>query len=180
MRTAVGVIPLVVVMALAGCVGANPIPTLPPSPTMTPVFASEDEALAAAEDAYRAYSEMSDLISSEGGVDPERIEPFVSQGQLSQEMDAFAILRESGLRITGETTLEVAEVQEVDLSGTEAQVAFYVCLDISESRVIDSAGQDATPIGRAARYLLEVVMTTVDGKPPFVLESNQPWPDSGC
>ncbi len=84
MRSVVGALVLVGMLALTGCVDGDRLPTLPPTPTSTPIFASEEEALAAAEEAYAAYLEMSNLISSEGGVEPERIAPFVTADQLAE------------------------------------------------------------------------------------------------
>ena len=57
-----------VVSLFSGCIPTEPLADTPaPQPTSTPVFASEEEALAAAVEAYAGYLEMSDLIASEGG-----------------------------------------------------------------------------------------------------------------
>ena len=46
---------LAVVLLLTGCSLASPEVAPTPTPSATPVFASEEEALAAAEEAYAAY-----------------------------------------------------------------------------------------------------------------------------
>ena len=86
----VGAVTIAGMLLLAGCGGGDPIPTLPPTPSATPIFASEEEALAAAEDAYAAYRGMSDQISAEGGANPERIAPFVTESRLADELRGFA------------------------------------------------------------------------------------------
>ncbi|MDQ1582169.1 MAG: hypothetical protein QOF36_223, partial [Microbacteriaceae bacterium] len=56
-----------IVITLAGCAtSASPMPT--PSAVHSPLFASDEEALKAATDAYAAYLAMSDTIAQEGGV----------------------------------------------------------------------------------------------------------------
>jgi hypothetical protein len=43
---------LLITLVLAGCTQPDPMPTPPPTPSASPVFASDEEALAAAEEAY--------------------------------------------------------------------------------------------------------------------------------
>ena len=177
LRMAVGV---GVLLAVSGCVGSEPLPTLPATPTATPIFASEEEALAAAADAYAEYGATSDLIASEGGEDPERIEPFVTPERLPVEMKGFEALRDSGLRIVGSTTFEVLDLQRVDSYGEDLEVVFYACLDLSASRAVDADGVDVTPANREDRLMLEVLMRTVGGELPLLLESDEQWPESSC
>src|SRR3954462_13593979 len=55
MRTAPLLATAALLLALAGCVPTDSHPTSWPHPSATPVFASDAEALAAAEKAYAAY-----------------------------------------------------------------------------------------------------------------------------
>jgi hypothetical protein len=180
MRTLVGAVTVAGVLLLAGCGGGDPIPTLPPTPTATPLFASEEEALAAAEEAYAAYLEMSNVIGSDGGRDPQRIEELVTADRLETELRGFETLRQSGLRLVGSSTFEVMQVQRVDQVGEDTEVVFYACWDGSGSRVVNEAGDDVTPVDRTDRLVLEVTMTTRGGRPPLILASDDAWPDSSC
>ncbi len=180
MRTLVGAVTFAGMLLLSGCGGGSPIPTLPPTPSATPIFASEEEALAAAEEAYAAYRQMSDVISGEGGEDAERIASFVTEPRLADELRGFATLRESGLRITGEASFEVLSIQRYEEFGGDAEVVFYACSDLSESRVLDGTGADVTPEDRVDRLVLEVVLRTVDGASPLLLESDNAWPGESC
>ncbi|HEU4807654.1 MAG TPA: hypothetical protein VFT01_05275, partial [Homoserinimonas sp.] len=80
---------IAVAMLLSGCVPQDPEVVPPPEPSTEPVFASDEEALAAATDVYKAYLAMSDLIAQEGGREPERLEPYVSVDLLKEEEQAF-------------------------------------------------------------------------------------------
>jgi len=180
MRTLVGAVVLVGMLALSGCVDGDRIPTLPPAPTATPLFASEEEALAAAEEAYAAYLGASLLIGSDGGAEAGRIAPFVTEERLEVELEAFARLRESGLRVVGEASFQTKEIQTFDQSDEFAEITFYVCWDGSASRVIDATGADVTPVDRAERLVLEVVMVTAADSADFLLSSDEQWPGSDC
>lgn len=176
----VGAMMVAGMLLFSGCGGGAPIPTLPPTPSATPIFASEEEALAAAEEAYAAYLEMSNLIGSEGGVDPERMAPLVTAERLDIELRGFETLRQSGLRLVGHTTFETVDVQRVEQVGEDVEVVFYACWDASLSRVMNEVGEDVTPPDRLDRMVLEVVMVTESGEPPLILASDDAWPDSSC
>ena len=69
----------VTLLAVSGCTGA---PGATPAPTSSaaanPIFATDEEALAAAEAAYEKYSEASALVAGDGGVNPDRVDAAVS------------------------------------------------------------------------------------------------------
>lgn len=148
----------VLVLGMTGCVGGDPLPTLPPTPSTTPVFASEEEALAAAEEAYAAYLEMSNLISSEGGAEPERIATVAAGDLLDASFDGFATLRTNGWRTEGLSRLVASELQYADLAAEpeDEAVAAYVCVDVSGVDVLDSSGVSVVDPSRPDLQAFEV------------------------
>ena len=177
MRSVVGGLVLVGMLALTGCVDGDRLPTLPPTPTSTPIFASEEEALAAAEAAYAAYNEVSALVTSEGGIAPERLAPFVTEAQLQDELETATLYREQGIHTEGRASLIRTELQQFSESGDVVDVVIYACLDIEAVRVIDASGTDVTPVDRAALVALEIAF---EGREPgpLLLASSDLWSDS--
>jgi len=180
MRSVVGAVSLAVILLLAACGGGNAVPTLAPTPTTTPLFASEEEALAAAEEAYAAYLAMSGLISSEGGVEPERIAPFVTEERLVDELRGFETYRALGIRTEGNDTFRVLEIQRFDVAPGGVEIAIYVCWDASEVRVFDQDGTDVTPEDRDVNDLREIVLVAFNEQRRLVLESDTPWSSESC
>src|SRR5690606_919779 len=81
---------LLITLVLAGCTQPDPMPTPPPTPSAAPVFASDEEALAAAEEAYGKYLETVDAILADGGSNAERLKPLVTSALFEHEREGFA------------------------------------------------------------------------------------------
>lgn len=146
-------------VALTGCTpAATPGPT--PTPTPTAIFSSEDEALAAATDAYQQYLAVSDQVSADGGIDSERLKPFLTNSYWPTEKASIEQLRTRGLHTDGNSTFDGAHLIEInDEIGT---LTVRLCADVSRVRIVDSAGTDVTPVDRTNRLPLEVGFA-VDG-----------------
>jgi hypothetical protein len=161
---------------LTGCLAqSSPAPT--PLPNSTPVFESEEAALAAAEDAYREYLAVSDAITADGGANPERIKPLVTTEQFQVELDGFDLYTSKSWRTSGESSFEILELQRYSEEGNGvARVSFYACSDSSHVRIIDASGADVTPMNVPDRQTLEVAFQSAGrGARKLVLESAGIW-----
>lgn len=160
----------VILVAMTGCV--DPKPPITPSPTATaaPVFASEEEALAAAEEAYAAYLAVSDAVSGDGGKHPERLEGYMTAEELDRAVERFSDLAASGRHTQGSTVFRSSTLQHWD----DMEVAMYLCLDVSGVRVLDAQGTDVTPIDRPDHIPLEVTFR-VEAPTALLLESSDVW-----
>jgi hypothetical protein len=153
-------------LAASGC-AATPVPVAsPPAPFPTPssttsaapVFASNDEALAAAIEAYAAYQEMATLVFSEGGENANRLKS-VSSGSYEELLLAeFTETRKAGQRSTGKTTFDNVRLQQVNKSATDGKdvVIIYLCSDVSRVDVLDASGVSRVDDGRLERIAFEV------------------------
>ena len=142
-------------LALTGCT-PEPVPQAPQAsettaPTDAPVFASDEEALAAATEAYAAYLAMSDQILAEGGENPDRIRAFSTETLAEIEMEGYAQVRSNKLRSVGESRFSDLILQNLSLTEKAGRgiVTTYLCSDISEVDVVnvngDSVVKDARP-----------------------------------
>lgn len=122
----------------------------PPSAAATdePIFASDEEALAAAVEAYEAYVAASARVARSGGEGSESITPLIGPEFDAVVQDEFAALRESKLRLIGESVHYNERLESFDLEGENATVKMLVCRDISGTRLVRTDGEDVTPEGR--------------------------------
>jgi hypothetical protein len=183
MRSGLSLATLAVAVLLSGCVPQGPEVTPPPVPSTEPVFASDEEALAAATDAYKAYLAMSDLIAQEGGKDPERIAPFVTAEWLEKEMEGNSELLKSGRKLVGNFEVVQTRLQQLyEAESAQLTVTIYACLSPNEARVIDSSGVDVTPdMVRTRRWTEATFIVDTHADPKLLLSGDEPWlTDSSC
>lgn len=135
-------------IALTGCAS-------PPDATPTPGFASEAEAFAAAEKTYRAYVDaLNERRRNAAAPDPQI---FLVGQALELDIDTQRNLSARELTIVGPTT--VLSVSSLGMAADSSGSSVEVCLDSSDTRVLDASGNDVTPGDRATRARL--VVTTV-------------------
>jgi hypothetical protein len=127
-----------------------------PEPTPTPsgpVFASEEEAFAAAEETYRAYVDALNQRRADDASSPDP-QSFLTGQALEVDIDTQRQLEQSGLSLTGATSVTVLNLVSADPE--PGSVRLDVCLDSSATRVLNDAGQDVTPDDRQSISLLAV------------------------
>lgn len=147
MRALALLLPLVV---LAGCVGP-PVVTPVPTPTATPVFASDEEALAAAEDSYRAYLAAVDLsLATKDGSGLSRV---ATGNALAEALESVQGFIEKGETLVGQSSFRSMTLISQTLDG---RVDTYACLDISKTDVIDGMGKTIVPPDRANVYPMQL------------------------
>lgn len=160
MRLLTPLVAVALVVLLAAC-RPDPVPApLPPEPTATPVFASDAEALAAAEEAYAAYLEISGQISDAAGANPERIAEFVTESYRSRATESFAVYSQGAIRTSGTTTADSFDLVFFD----DSELQIEACVDVSESRVLDEMGVDRTPDDRVERVGLRILFRIEAGR----------------
>jgi hypothetical protein len=139
--------------------------------TSAPVFATDEEALAAATEAYARYLAVSGTITSETGQSSERIADFVSNDFLTESMDDFAWFSNSQVRSVGAVTFKQATLQSYTQTGGSVTVVLYLCQDVSGVRLFDVSGLDVTPADRADVLPLEVELESGRAAPTVLVVS---------
>jgi hypothetical protein len=184
-RRAEAALAIAAALALTACV-ATPGDTKPtPTPSATPLFSSDEEALAAAEEAYAAYQETEDEILASGGASGDRIENFAVREALDAARTGFAEYQTKGYRSIGMITFDSMTLQQYDKESrtTTDVVTAYICLDFSNQDVIDANGQSIVVSNRSVRQTFQVSFD-VDAVPPnpkprLLLASRDPWDGDG-
>jgi hypothetical protein len=131
----------------AGLTACADTTRIPPAPNDTgaaePLFASDEEALAAAVEAYEEFLAVSAAILQDGGEDPERLRPVVSDEVYESELIGFRDISEQGLRAVGGTTLIGARLQQriAEQDPLRELVVSYICVSREGSDVVDDEGQ---------------------------------------
>lgn len=167
--------------AAAGCATApEPVQTST-VPTAAPVFASDEEALAAATEAYANYVAVADQIVREGGADPSRISEFVSDDLAKSEISSFDSLADRSLRGVGESSYSNFSLQKVsDESSGEDVVMAYVCSDLSGTDVLNETGESVVSPDRQVRKPYQVTFdVSQNDSQKLVVSSVTVWDGSG-
>ncbi|MET4158468.1 hypothetical protein [Agromyces sp. PvR057] len=145
-------------MALSGC-SADVEPTAAPTPSTSsdaaPIFASDEEALAAAVAAYEAYLDVAQEIGEEGGEDPGRLRNAVTSDYADQEIPNYESLSEHHYRVEGRGSLDKPTLME----RSDSTVRIYGCIGVGTSRVLDAEGNDITQPDRDSAVPLELTFS---------------------
>jgi hypothetical protein len=175
LRPAAAAVVLVAALSATACT-PPPEPPRTPAPSSTPLFASDEEALAAAEAAYAAYLKVSDQITSEGGESPERIDKYVAPDLRDSARSSLAAFRHRNVHTAGSSTFDSTQLQRVEYrKNGVAEVAIYACLDIEQVRLISESGSDVTPADRDNRLPLELSFISTGQSAGLLLQSSDSW-----
>ena len=166
---------ILVAPGLAGCATKpTPAPSHTAAATDAPVFASDEEALAAATKAYAAYLKASDAISNDGGENPKRIAPFVAPSLLKSELEGFAGYSSAGAHSVGSTTFVVSSIQGIAADNTSGtSISLYICEDVSDLDVVDSKG--VSLVSPSRRPLTPFEVRFEGGADTIVLGYREVW-----
>lgn len=158
-----------VALALTTACTPDAAPTPSPSPTG---FASEEEAFAAAEETYRAYVDAVNArrADADSEVDPKA---FLTGSALDADIRSDERFSSRGIRIEGTTRIRSVDLRSVDEKGIE----LTVCLDATETRVLDEDDTDVTPADRPTVLPVDVM---VAGGPGNLLIAESTTGDSSC
>lgn len=157
-----------VALLLGGCVGvpgATPTPTAArsASPSPEPIFASDEEALAAAEAAYERFLVASAEVTQSGGHDVDSLNQVAVGDALDTQLESAATYVSDNLRSTGQRTFTTHSLQSfVEDVSRGAVVTFYVCDDLRGLDVLDPSGASVVAADRVVDVPYLVV---VEGRP---------------
>jgi len=164
------------ILLLPGCTGDEPIVLPSPESSTAPVFATDEEALAAAEAAYGEYLAASSKISSEEGSSADALREYVTDKYFTEVEASVERFNNDGREQRGEPTFDSVTLQQfVDPFIEPVNIVVYLCVDVSATKFVDDKGNDQTPEGRAERVPLEVTFVGVDRTASLLIDSSEAW-----
>lgn len=160
--------------ALGGCSPEAAVPSAPPSAEAEPLFASDEEALAAAEAAYAEYLAVSNEILESGGVGEEELRPLVSDQVFEDESASYAERRAKNWRSVGSTELVSTKLQQSSETASGAEVIAFVCVSYLD---VDVVGPDDVSVVNPDRppYVTFEAVVSFDSEGKWRLERNEFW-----
>lgn len=163
-------------LAVAGCAEPPP-PVIPTSqPSTAPVFATDADALAAAEKTYAGYQAASDAIGRDGGADSDRIAEWVTPSMVATEKKQFKSLTRIGDHLAGTSSFRNFRLQEIEQRAGAVYLTAYLCDDVTNSRVLDAEGDDVTPPARQGVIPVEVAFrNSPTGSARLLVEGSTVW-----
>ena len=167
----------VALLLLAGCSAAAQPVQLSSTPVTqaTPMFASDEEALAAAELAFSNYMEVGDQIARDGGASPERLKTLVSQDLYEQEVISLKFYEDGKFHAVGSSGFDSWAVQAIEVGEELTNVEVYVCLRFSDLRILDLAGNDVTSNSRNPDFPMVVKLNASATINRFIVSSTNVW-----
>lgn len=171
----VALVSVVIMLGTSGCFASSPAPAPSTSaaPGASPLFASDEEALAAATEAYAAYLEVADSVGASGGVEVELLAQLVTSAYMENQRASYLSLGTSQIKTQGTSTFQAPRLQAFDSEFN--QVTIYVCVDVSDVRIIGANGGDVTPPDRPATYPLTVRFATENATSRLLVDSSESW-----
>ena len=181
MRIAALILAAGLAITLGGCVKDDG-PIVPkPLPSSTPIFASDEEALAAAEEAYGEYLGVLDEIFYDGGAKPDRLATVATDKLVQLQSDGFSRTAQKGWHSVGSTAFDSAILQSYTSNPGEGDplISMYLCVDVSGLDVLDADGSSVVSPDRPARSPFQVTLEVRDSASPDLLVSgDEPWTGS--
>ena len=142
------------------------------SASPTPMFASDEEAFAAAEATYAEFIAATNSALANPD-DSSRQSALLVGAAYADELRAHRDLLSSGRSVTGEYSVN----NVTRISADDITVTLAACLDASQTRLLSASGEDITPSNRDAIVPLKLTFALVGGS--VLLSESIGYPGSG-
>ncbi len=158
-RLTFAVIPLVVLaLALVGCTESTRLPPPEPPAANEPLFASDEEALAAATAAYEEYLAVVDAALADPSATADSLGAVAAGDALREVQNSVSTFADRGWRFDGTRLLTDVELQQAVHNEERVLVVMYVCESVSGVDVLDEQGVSVVEATRPDLTAFEVAL----------------------
>jgi hypothetical protein len=169
-RRAAAISTILTAAALLAACTADEHPRPPDSGSSPTTTLAVSDAERVASDAYHRFIELSDLVLSEGGSNPDRMAEGADGDALEQFVANAREFESQSIRITGHTKFDSLKVQDREPTA----ITFYVCEDVSDTDLVNSLGESVVQPDRATRSPW-LVSATGNETAGFMVSSRDLW-----
>jgi hypothetical protein len=146
------------VLVIGGATACRPDPEPTPS---GPVFATEDEAFAAAEETYRAYVDALNRVDLSDPETFEAVYAWTTGDANAQVRETFSQMHADGWTVSGDSRPTLVQPL-VGGSNGFTQVEVAVCLDVTAVQLVDEAGESVVSADRPDVQSMLITMQATD------------------
>ncbi|MBH0115767.1 hypothetical protein I6E52_02780 [Salinibacterium sp. NG253] len=167
--------------SLSGCVPSDA--TTPPAPTSTFVapYATDEEALAAAEEAYAEYTRVVGEILQDGGANPTRLESVAVGAFLDASVDGLEEFAAKGGQASGDVRNNAFELQRYSPRGSTAEViTVYLCSNVSGLDLTDQDGNSLVSDDRPDESTMQVTFDFSVERQLLLVSDVEVWSAGEC
>lgn len=170
-----------VAVLLVGCVPKTEVVEPVSQPSVKPPFASDEEALAAAVEAYARYLKVTDEILHDGGKDPSLASTVMTGRLLESSLESFDEALAKGLHTVGQTSIDHPVLQRYDpYSDGAGVIVIYLCVDVSMTDVLNEAGNSIVSPDRIDRMQTVASFDLISNGESLLVESSELWSEKSC
>lgn len=174
----------VAAVCLLGLTGCDPAPAIyspAPAPSSTPIFKSDEEALAAAKEAYERYLEITNNSLNDDGLSRSKLDSVMTGEMLEISTAKIDEAIAKGYHNIGGTALKSISLQQYDRqSRGKSLIVVYACEDVSGVNFVDSEGNSLVSDDRKDTTLFETTFDLETDRKTVLISRHEPWSDQSC
>lgn len=157
-------------------------PAPPTASASAPIFASEEEAVAAADAVIKEYWATANEVLQAGGEGAENFESVVTPRRLASERSVAESFVSQQLVQIGEFTVEPSTFQQSYETADHTEIVVTACVDYSGVTVVNPDGLEAKRTNPQPRVIHQVTLRAVGTPedPEVRLDKSEPWFEVSC
>ncbi|MBH0109110.1 hypothetical protein I6E81_02895 [Salinibacterium sp. NG22] len=165
---------------LSGCVPSDASTAPAPTSTFVAPYASDEEALAAAEEAYAEYTRVSLETYREGVTDPAALSSVASGEHLVELLEEFEERVADGRYLVGDESFDQVVLQRYSRDSSPNEViAVYLCDDLSKLSIYRD-GEKIGPKAPVSAMTMQVVFDLSPDSNTLLVSARDIWSTDAC